>query len=244
MLAALAAAAGLVGCFAVMRRMTLVADALSHVALPGLGAALLFHLFPLAGAVAALLGGTVLIWALETRSGLATETIVGVVFSVSLAVGALLTSGEALIEALFGGPQPPTPSELAFGLLGAAAVAAVTLKLKNALVVSLVSPELALTSGVNVPLLNLGYLAAFALTVALGLHYLGVLLMGSLIIIPAATARRLARNLTQMFAFSTSAAVLSALSGAYAASWFRLETGPFIVAASGLLFFLSLLKKR
>ncbi len=51
--AAMAAAAGLIGCFAVMRRMTLAADALSHVALPGIGAALLLHFHPAAGAAAA-----------------------------------------------------------------------------------------------------------------------------------------------------------------------------------------------
>src|SRR5579875_312324 len=60
--AAMAAAAGLVGCFAVMRRMTLAADAFSHVALPGIGLALALKLDPLFGALAALLVGSVIIW--------------------------------------------------------------------------------------------------------------------------------------------------------------------------------------
>jgi len=50
-------AAGLVGCFALMRRMTLASDALSHVALPGIGLAILLHVHPLAGGVVALLLG-------------------------------------------------------------------------------------------------------------------------------------------------------------------------------------------
>src|ERR1044071_1156616 len=52
--AAMAVAAGLVGCFAVMRRMALAADALSHVALPGIGVALALHIHPLFGATAML----------------------------------------------------------------------------------------------------------------------------------------------------------------------------------------------
>src|SRR5579864_5452300 len=78
--AVMALAAGLVGCFAVMRRMALAADALSHVALPGIGVALALHLHPVFGAAAMLFFGGLLVWALEDRSRLATETIIGVIF--------------------------------------------------------------------------------------------------------------------------------------------------------------------
>ena len=87
---AMAVAAGLVGCFAVMRRMALSADALSHVALPGIGVAMALHIHPLAGAVAMLFFGALLVWALENRARLATETIIGVVFSAALAVAITL----------------------------------------------------------------------------------------------------------------------------------------------------------
>ena len=82
---AMAMAAGLVGCFAVMRRMSLAADAMAHVALPGIGVALAFHVHPILGGMAMLLAGTLLIWSLERRTHISTETIVGVVFSAALA---------------------------------------------------------------------------------------------------------------------------------------------------------------
>jgi ABC-type Mn2+/Zn2+ transport system permease subunit len=94
--AAMAVAAGLVGCFAVMRRMTLAADAFAHVALPGIGLALVLGFHPLTGALAALLAGGLLIWAIEGKTQLSTEAITGVVFSVALAIGSLTTSGEEL----------------------------------------------------------------------------------------------------------------------------------------------------
>ena len=194
--ASMAVAAGLVGCFAVMRRMTLAADAISHVALPGIGVALLLHVYPIVGALVMLFLGTILIWVLEIKTKISTETVIGVVFTLALAIGSFLTSGEELIDALFGAPGNLTGWEIAFGLIGAAIVIALILVLKNALIVSLVSPDIASTSGINVTVLDLTFLLAFALTIALGIRFLGVLLMGSLIIIPAVTARRLATNLS------------------------------------------------
>jgi len=78
---AMASAAGLMGAFAVMRRMALASDALSHVALPGIGVALALRVHPALGAMAALGLGAILIWSLEHRTRMPTETIIGVVFS-------------------------------------------------------------------------------------------------------------------------------------------------------------------
>ena len=155
---AMAVAAGLVGCFAVMRRMALSADALSHVALPGIGVAMALHIHPLAGAVAMLFFGALLVWALDNRARLATETIIGVVFSAALAVGSMIASGEDLIEALFGGGGALSRLEIAFGLIAATAVVSFILKEKHALVLALVSPDIARTAGVNLRRLNLLYL--------------------------------------------------------------------------------------
>jgi ABC-type Mn2+/Zn2+ transport system permease subunit len=241
---AMATAAGLVGCFAVMRKMTLAADAMSHVALPGIGIALLLRLNPIAGALAMLLFGAFLIWAVEARTGISTETIVGVIFSVALAIGSLMTSGEQLMEALFGAPANLTGWETVLGLTVAAVVIVFIFEIRSALVVSLVSSDIALTSGVNVARLNLMFLLAFAVTIALGLRYLGVLLMGSLIIIPAATARRLARGLDAMIAISIGVAIASTAMGMYAGAVFHRETGPLIIAVAGAIFFLSLLRPQ
>ncbi|HZK78718.1 MAG TPA: metal ABC transporter permease, partial [Gemmatimonadaceae bacterium] len=57
----MSAAAGLVGSIAVMRRMSLASDALSHVALPGIALAMLFHFSPMLGGFVALIGGTLIV---------------------------------------------------------------------------------------------------------------------------------------------------------------------------------------
>jgi zinc transport system permease protein len=241
---AMAMAAGLVGCFAVMRRMSLAADAMAHVALPGIGVALAFHVHPILGGMATLLAGTLLIWSIERRTHISTETIIGVVFSAALAVGSMLATGDELIEALLGTPGALDTPEIAVGLVGAAAVIAFILTQRNRLVLALLSADIARTAGIDVARLDLLYLLAFAVTVGLGLRYLGVLLMGSLIIIPAATAKLLARNLDGMLGIAVTVAVLSTVAGEYAAAMLHRATGPVIITIAAGLFFVGTLARR
>jgi len=240
---AVAVAAGLVGCFAVMRRMALASDALSHVALPGIGIAIALHVHPLIGAAAMLFFGALLVWALEERTRAATETIIGVIFSAALAIGSLMTSHEDLIDALFGGAGALGGVELGIGFVAAAAIVWFVLAERDSLIVTLVSPDLARTAGINVRRLNLLYLQVFALTIALGLRYLGVLLMGALIIIPAATAKRVATDLRSMLTVAVAVAVTATALGPALAVWLQRETGPLIVTVAAAMFLISLLRR-
>lgn len=239
----MAIAAGLVGCFAVMRRMSLAADALSHVALPGIGVALALHLNPIFGAAAMLFFGALLVWAADGRARVGTEAVIGVLFSVALAVGSMMTSGEELIEALFGGAGVLSWTEIVFGLAGSIAVVAFTVTQRNKLVVMLVSPDVASTAGINVRRLNLLYLETFALTIALGMRFLGVLLMGALVIIPAVTAKRLATSMTGMLVVSVTVAVVATVAGTIVAHSIHRETGPMIVIVAAVCFLFSLLRR-
>ncbi len=240
----MAVAAGLVGSVAVMRRMTLAADAISHIALPGVGLALILRFDPVLGALGALLVGALLVWGVEHQTRIPTEAIIGVVFSLALAIGSMMASGEQLIDALFGAPRTMGRTELALGGVAALAVVAFMLRARSELVIALVSPDLARTAGVKVARVELLFLMAFALTVALGLRYLGVLLMGSLIIIPAATAKQLARSLTGMQGLSVGLAVFAVLAGSLAGPRLGVETGPLTIVVAAGAFFVSLLARR
>lgn len=240
----MAVAAGLVGSVAVMRRMTLASDAISHIALPGVGLALILHFNPVLGALAALFVGTLLVWAVERQTRIPTEAIIGVVFSAALAVGSMMTSGEELIDALFGAPHTLGRAELVLGGVAAVVVIAFIIHARSELVITLVSPDLARTAGINVARVDLLFLFAFALTVALGLRYLGVLLMGSLIIIPAATAKQLARSLGGMQLIAVGIAVFATLVGAVAGPMVGVETGPLTIVVAAAVFFVSLVVRR
>ncbi|MCL4406035.1 MAG: metal ABC transporter permease [Patescibacteria group bacterium] len=239
----IAAAAGLVGCFALMKKMTLASDAFSHIALPGLGIAILLKINPLIGGAAALMIGGLLVWLIENRTRISSEAVIGVIFSASLAVGSLITPREDLIEALFGGLQAINPLEFVIAALISLAIIAFILKNKERLVVSLISRDLAATSGISTERLNFYFLLFFSLTIILGLRYSGVLLMGSLIIVPAAAAKYLSRSLKGMLATSTVISVVSTISGLLLASKFNLTAGPIIVIIAAAAFFAGLVLK-
>jgi ABC-type Mn2+/Zn2+ transport system permease subunit len=238
---AMAAASGFIGSFAVMKRMALAADPLSHVALPGIGMALALRINPMIGAAAMLVFGALLVWALEDRARAATETVIGVVFSAALAVGSITTRGEDLIDALFGATGSLGRGELAFGIAMASAIIAFIVLSRNSLIVAFVSPDVARTAGVNVRRLDFFYLEAFALTIALGLRFLGVLLMGALIIVPAASGRRLASSLSTMLQITVTISVTSTLIGTWIGLYLHRQAGPLIVLVATDIFLLSLL---
>ena len=241
-LAALTAiASGLVGSFALMRRMTLAGDALSHIALPGIGLALLYSMNPVLGGAITLLVGTLIIWKVEKISSLNTDAVIGVLFAISLAIGAIAFEEEhELVEALFGGMQPIAGLEFAAGMFVGALVIGFILRYRHALVLSLVSRELAKTAAIPIDRLQLGFLIAFALTVILGMKFLGVLLMGSLIIVPAATARNIAGNLFGMLTVASASALIAVVSGLVWAASLGIQPGPMIILIAGILFVLSL----
>lgn len=245
LLAILAATSfGLVGSFALMKKTVLAGDVMSHIALPGLGLALLFKLNPLLGGAATLFVGALLIWKLEQTTGLSTEAMIGVVFSASLAVGALITPSEDLIDALFGGFQNLTALEFFIGALAGLLIVWFIFKYKNQLIFSLFSPDLATVSGINVGKLNLWFLLVFALTIILGLRFLGALLVGSLIIIPAAIGRQLTHTLSAFLTVSSLVSVVSVVAGFFISRGFGLSPGPTTVTVAAIIFALSLLKKK
>jgi len=237
-------ASGLVGSFALMKRMTLAGDVISHIALPGLGLAILFHINPLIGGAATLFIGILLIWSLEGSTNLTVETAIGVIFTASVAIGALITPSEDLIEALFGGfTGLDTPSFL-IGLGAVLVIVLFIFKFKNRLILGLFSPELAASTGLNLKRLNLYYLLIFGLTILLGLKFLGAILVGALIIIPAAIGRQLTHTLSAFLFTSALAGVVAVALGFLISSYYNLELGPTVVVAASALFLLSLIKKK
>lgn len=236
----LALASGVIGVFALMRRMSLAADAISHIALPGLGLALLFKINLLLGASAALFLGVILIANIERKSKLPSESIVGVIFSLSLALGALITPREDLVEALFGGLGELNFLSLVVIICLPLLLIFLTLKLKDQLILQMISADLAKVAGVNVQKLDFYFLLIFAAAIILGLKFLGALLVGSLIIIPAATAKNLAWNINSMLVISSLCAVSSTVLGFILSFYFNLALGPVIVLTASAIFLSSL----
>ena len=240
-----ALAAGLVGCFALMKRMLLASDVLSHLALPGLGLAFLLKMNPLAGGAATLFLGTILVWQLQKKTGLGADASIGVVFASALAIGAALTPSEDLMEALFGAAQNLSITGLLLGLTAAICVILAVLRFKDQLTLTVFSPELAAATGIRVDRVELTFLLVFSVTVLIGLRFMGALLSSALIIMPAATARQVTRGLSHFIGVSMAVSAVSVLAGSLINTFLvRSSTAaPAIVIISTAFFGMSLLKR-
>ena len=97
-----AAASGLIGSFLVLRKMTLLSDALSHVALPGIALGIILNFQPIVGGLIFLFIAIFTIWGIENKTKLAIESITGVLFVTALAIGALLIPEQEILETFFG----------------------------------------------------------------------------------------------------------------------------------------------
>ena len=237
-----AVAAGLVGSFALMKRMLLAGDVISHLALPGLGLAFMLHFDPLTGAACSLFLGTLAVAKLQQKTGFAADAMIAVVFASFLAVGAALTPTEDLVEALFGKFQPLSLLTFIAGLLAVFPIILFIFLFKNELVLSLFSQELAASSGIKLGYLNLGFLLMFSLTVLIGLRFMGALLAGTLIMLPAAIGRRLSTSLSGVLWASSISSVIAVITGFLLSTYVvhGLSLGPATTMAAAVLFAISL----
>lgn len=238
------AASAYLGSIMVLKRLALVGDALSHVALPGIAVALTYHLNPFLGAFTALALGVVLIWQIEQRTTIPTEAIVGLIFSSALAIGILITPEPELLEALFGDISKVNLTDTIFAVIASLAIFLVIFLIRKKLLLSLVAPDLAKSQGVKVDLLNLIFLFLVAGAVALGVKVVGSLLMGSLVIIPAVSAKNIASNMKSYGFVSAVFGMASAVGGILIASHYGLLPGPLVVLTSAGIFLFTLAFKK
>ncbi len=227
--AAVGFGAGYVGSLMVVRRMALVGDALSHVALPGLALGILFGFDPFLGAFAFVLGAAFLTWFIERSTHLAVDAVVGVLFVLALAVGVLLTPNPDLLEALFGDVRGVGLLATLASIALAAGVVIATRLIYRSMVLSVISEDLAASAGVRVELVSLVYLVLVSVVVAVGVQVVGTLLVGALVIVPAAAAKALGTNLSRYAALSAVFGAVSSLGGTALSFAWGITAGPLVV---------------
>lgn len=239
-----AASASLLGSFVILKRMALVGDALSHVALPGIALGLAFHINPFIGAFSTLFIAVIGIWLLKYQTELPVDTLVGIFFTASLALGILFIPEQELLEALFGDISALGLMESALSVLLSIGIIGALLAIHKKLALNMLSDELAHSVGIKNRLLDFIYLIIFALSIALGIRFVGALLMGSLVIIPAAAAKNISRSLHGFMTTSVAFGVISAIGGVFLSRIFAVAPGPLFILASTIIFILSLIVRK
>lgn len=237
-------ATGYVGSFMVLKRMSLVGDALSHVALPGIALAITLHFSPMLGAFVALMIAVAGVWYFEKTSRLYPEALVGIFFTTSLALGILITPEPELLEALFGNIEKITPIEGIVAVIFSAILILLTKLISEKLTLIVISEELAKSSGVHVEKINFIYLVLVGAIVALGVKFVGTLLMGALVIVPAAASQNISKGIRDYHLLSILFGTISAIVGILLSTHYRLPTGPIVVLTSVFIFILTYLVKK
>jgi len=221
----------------VLKKMALVGDALSHVALPGLALGILFNFNPFIGAFAFLFTSAVIIWQLGRVTKLPFETIVGAMFTLALAIGVLIIPEAELLEALFGDITKVTILDTATAITISIIAVLLTKTIYKKLILGMISEEMAISKGINVSIINLLYLLLVSTVVAVGIKIVGTLLVGFLVIVPAAAAKNVSTDLFKYGVLSATFGAISACSGILVSSYLNLAPGPMVVF-SGIIIFL------
>ena len=201
----LACAAGPLGSFVVWRRMSYFGDTLAHASLLGVAFGLLLNINPFYAVIAVTLllaGG--LVW-LEKRPHLAIDTLLGIMAHSALSLGLVVVSLMSnvrvdLMAYLFGDLLAVTPQDLIAIAIGVVIVIGILLWQWRPLLAMTISPDLAFVDGVKLQRVKLLLMLVTALTIGVAMKFVGALIITSLLIIPAATARRVARTPEQMAA--------------------------------------------
>lgn len=239
----LALVAGPLGSLVVWRRMSYFGDTLAHSALLGIAIGLLTDSNPQLSIIISCLVFAALLVFLERRQGVSTDTLLGILAHSTLALGVLVValSGDVRINLesyLFGALLTISNSDLAWIVSVIAVVSVVLFRCWNDLLSMTVHAEMAEIEGTNVRRLHMMLVLMIALVIAVSMKIVGVLLITSLLIIPAAAARKLSNTPEQMAIRASIIGVISVLVGLVSAFYVDVPVGPTIVVVAASIFFL------
>ena len=240
---AVALISGLVGCFVVWRRMSYYGESIAHSSLLGVGLGILMGIGINLGVIfTCLLFGILFLW-LQQSKVLSSDTLLGVLAHLALSVGVIVISMNRvkidIHSFLFGDILTVTQNDL-WGMYLAVLVVVIIICLNwSSLLLVTIDEDLAKAEGVNPLFINLLLTSILTIVVAVSIQIIGLLLITSMLIIPAAASRRLVNSPETMAVVATVIGILSVIIGIFLSVEIDAPSGPSIVVVSAVLFFLS-----
>ncbi len=234
---AVAVIAGPLGCVIIWRRMAFFGDALSHSALMGVAFGLALAISPMIGVTLTAVTAAILLTAAERSRWLTADATLGLVAHGGLAIGMVTMS---MIEGaridlhglLFGDILSVSNGDLIVIWAGAAGILGLIAVLWPAILATTTHSDLARAEGIATDRVTLLYSLMLAVVVALSMRLVGVLLITALLLIPAATARRIATTPEAMAIWASVLGAAAVAVGLYASLRLDTPSGPSIVVAS------------
>ncbi len=246
MLAVLLAALGI---FVTLRKMAFFGDGIAHSSLAGIAIALLLGLAPLP---VALLWGVLValaIYAVERSTRLPSDTLIGIFFTASMALGVVLMSftkgyQPELVTYLFGSILGVRQADLVLIVAAAAPTLAWLIASFRELTYMSLAEENARVAGVPVSFHTLALYVALAVATVLGVKVLGIVLVSALLVLPPATSRMLTTSFRGYLAGSVALAVLMTVVGLAASFRYDLPSGATIILTGAAVFFIAGISTR
>ena len=233
---------GILSTMVVSSRMAFFSDSLGHGAFTGIAiGTLVGGLSPLWGTIIFSVAFAILITVIKNKSKTSPDTIIGVFASTAVALGLVLMSfggGFNKFSAfLIGDLLSIAPSEIVMLLGVFVGVIILWVVIFNKLLIVSINPSLAASRGINTLLIEILFSSALAIVVAMTIHWVGLLIINSLLVLPAAAARNITINVRQYHLASVCFAVFSGVAGLIISYYINTATGPTIVLISSMLFF-------
>lgn len=240
------------GCFLVLRRLSLIGDGLAHVTFGSVALALFFNLYSAAAILVSLpvvmlcsLG----ILRLSERTKLTGDTAIGIVSSLGIAVGVLLASlgggfNVDLFSYLFGNILAISHEEVILAITLCGVVLALVTFFYHDLMAITFNEELARVSGVRTRSISAMLVLLTALTVVLAMKVVGIMLISALLILPSSSALQLAKGFRAALLLAATLSVAAVVAGIFVSVALNLPTGATIVLVNFCIFALIYSGKR
>ncbi|MBO8138740.1 MAG: metal ABC transporter permease [Desulfotomaculum sp.] len=224
----------LVGLFVVLRRMSLIADALSHISLAGVAAGLLAGSNPVLSASLFAVGGGILIECLRQRYRNYSELAIAIMLSTGVALAAILLGiGNGLnaniLTYLFGSIVVNNNTDVIIILISGIIVFGMVGILYKELYLIAFDEETAELSGIPVRKISVLFTALTALTIALAMRIVGILMVSSLMIIPVAAALQISKSFKASLLYAITFSVISTTFGLFLSYYLNLPPGGTII---------------
>ncbi len=245
----IASIAGPLGSFIIWRKMAYFGDTLAHGSLFGLALGYLYEVNLNIALLTTSLFLALILVIIEKKSRISTDTVLGIIAHSSLAFGLVTISflddlRIDLMAYLFGDLLAVNQTDLIWIASGVVGIFLLFLKLWKPLLAISINEEMARIDGYSVEAYKLALMLLIAVIVALGMKFVGALIITSLMIIPAATAKRFARTPEQMAVCASVIGMISVITG-IGLSWVEdTPAGPSIVVCAAMLFLLAQCKKQ
>ena len=232
---------GLLSTMIVTGRMSFFSDALGHSAFTGIAIGCICGLAPTGFAVAFSVAFALLFSYVRSRSNQAADTLIGVFSSTAVALGIFIAtlgggSFTKYNKYLIGDILSITPAEIGILALTLVAVVVFWVLWANRLTLVNIHPALASSRGMNVALTQTLFTVAIAVVVTLSISSVGLLILNSLLVLPAASSRNVAKNLGQYHLFSVLFALIAGISGLTVSYYWGSSAGAAISLILALIF--------